>query len=292
MISLGENIFYEDIDVSGMIANFRSKLGLDRDLFTQYVFYLKGMFMFDFGISYMAFPSPVKDLIIPRLPYTMGLLFTTLMLSWILGVLIGVFVGFKRGTRVDSILTSAMLFLNRIPFYILAIILVYLLAFVFPIFPKSGTYDVGLTPGLDLKFISSVILHSILPALSILLVSLGGWMIMMRSTVVNILEDDYLTLAKAKGLKKSTIIKRYVLRNALLPQVTGLGIALGNMISGSLIIEVVFSYRGIGMLLIQAILDGDMFVIQAVFFMTTFATLTANLIIDLIYPLIDPRIRR
>lgn len=288
--SLGQQ--YPHLDVEAAVAEYRSRLGLDRDLFTQYVSYLIQMFKFDFGISSTAFPTPVKEVIMLYLPYTIGLLFTTLMISWILGVLIGVFVGFKRGTKIDSILTSAMLFLNRIPFYILAIILIYFLAFVFPIFPKSGTYDVGLTPGLNLKFILSLIRHSTLPALSIVLVGLGGWMIMMRSTVVNILEDDYLTLAKAKGLKKSTIIKRYVFRNALLPQVTGLAIALGNMMSGLLIVETVFSYRGLGWLLVNAIVLGDIFVIQGVFFMTTFAVLTANLIIDLLYPLIDPRIKR
>jgi len=290
MVSLGENILYETFNATEAVATLKSKLGLDKDLFTQYVLYLKNMFMFDFGISYMAFPTPVRELIMLYLPYTIGLLFTTTIISWILGVLIGVFTGFRRG-RVDSFLTSAMLFLSRIPFYILSVILIYFFAFLFPIFPKSGTYGLWLTPKLDFQFISSLIYHSTLPALSILLVSLGGWMIMTRSTVVNLLEEDYLTLATAKGLKKSQIIKRYILRNALLPQVTALGIVLGNTLSGSLIVEIVFSYRGIGMLITRAVSEGDIFVVQAVFFLITFVILTANLIIDLIYPLIDPRIK-
>jgi len=281
----------EGIDIKKVVAETRARLGLDQDMFTQYVSYLIQMFKFDFGISYGAFPTPVVELISYYLPYSLGLLFTTLIISWSLGVLLGVFIAFKRGSKIDSTLTSAMLFLNRIPFYILALILIYLLGYVFSIFPMSGTYGYHVVPGFNLTFISSLIYHSTLPALSILLVSLGGWMIMMRSTVVNILEEDYLTMAKAKGLRKTTIIKRYIFRNALLPQVTGLAMSLGHILGGSLIVETVFAYRGLGTLLAWAVGSGDTFVMQATFFMSTFAVLTANLIVDLTYALIDPRIR-
>ena len=281
----------ENIDIPALIAEYRNKLGLDKDILTQYFSYLVQMARLDFGLSYGAFPTPVITLISYYLPYSLVLLFTTLMISWGLGIILGVLMGFKRGTKIDSTLTSAMIFLNRIPFYILALILIYLLGYVFRIFPMSGTYDYNVVPGLTLGFVSSLIYHSTLPALSLVIVSLGGWMIMMRSTVINILDEDYLNMAKAKGLRKRTIISRYIFRNALLPQVTGLAMSLGGTLGGSMIIENVFAYRGLGTLLGWAVGSGDTFVMQGIFFMTTITVLGANLVIDLIYPLIDPRIR-
>jgi len=279
-----------NVDVEEIVSYYQSKLGLDRDLFTQYVSYLISVITFDFGYSYAAFPARVLDLIMMYLPYSMALLASIVIISWSAGIVVGVILGFKRGTKLDGILSSAFLFLNRMPFYILALLLIYFLAYVFPLFPMSGTYAIHLEPEFSLPFISSLLYHSFLPALSMILVSFGGWMIMMRSTVVNILEHDYLTLAKAKGLKKLTILKRYILRNALLPQVAGLGVALGNVVGGSMVVETLFAYRGLGTLTAWAVNSGDLFVIQGVFFLQTTAVLVANLIVDFLYPMIDPRI--
>ncbi len=274
-----------------IIEFYKAKFGLSGSLFDQYIAYLRQLSQGDLGISLSSFPKTVQELIAGALPWTIGLLTAALIVSWVVGNLIGVFLGWSKKGKVNSMLTYIMLFINQVPFYILAIILMYLFAFLVPIFPLGGAYKYSIAKGLSLNYIMSVIYHSILPAISLIMVSLGGWMITMRSNVVNILGEDFLLLAKAKGLRKDTIRNKYVFRNALLPQITGLAISLGTILSGSLLVEIIYGYPGIGLLLSWATINLDYNLMMGIFVMSMFVTLTASLLIDLIYPLLDPRIR-
>jgi len=284
----------EGASVSGgkaIVERYIKEFGLDKDLFTQYICYLRQLLTGNLGVSIMAFPDSVSSLIAEALPWTVGLLATSTILSWIIGNLLGTFVGFSKKKKINSILIIISLSLNRIPYYLLSIILIYLFAYVFTILPSSGRYGITVTPGLNLPFIMSAISHSILPALSIILVSVGAWLISMRSLTVSVLGEDYLLYAEAKGLKKRRIFMRYLFRNTLLPQVTSLSMSLGSIASGSLLLEQVYDYPGMGSLLFDAFEYRDYNVMHGIFLLTTIGVLGAVTIIDLLYPLIDPRIR-
>lgn len=267
------------------------EFGLDKDYFTQFVCYLKELLRGNFGLSIMAYPDPVQKLIAQALPWTISLLLTTTILSWIIGNVLGAFIGWSKNRKLNSVLMVFSLILNRIPYYILGLILVFLFAYYWPILPSGGGYDTGLTPGLNITFILSAMRHSILPALSIIIASVGGWMIGMRSLIVSILGEDYMIFAEAKGLKKNVILMKYAFRNALLPQITGLAISLGFIVNGALLTEQIFAYPGMGTLFVLAFSYRDYNVMQAIFLLTTLGVLGACYILDIIYPLIDPRVR-
>lgn len=275
-----------------IIEEYKRKFGLEGDLLTQYVCYIKKVFTeFDLGPSFLNFPNPAQNLIMLRLPWSIGLLGVATLISWGIGVIAGTLVGWKRGTKLDSFMFSIALCMSQIPFYLLALFLVMFLAYMFAVFPAKWAFSPNVTPGFNLAFISDVIYHALLPSLSLVLVSAFGWLISTRAITVTILGEDYLLFAQAKGLKKLRILNRYVLRNALLPQVTGLAMSLGFVVNGFYLVEWIFSYPGIGTLLVQAISALDYNTIQGVILISIFAVLTANLIVDLIYPLIDPRVR-
>ena len=181
--------------------------------------------------------------------------------------------------------------LSRIPYYVLAVMLILLFAYYIPIFPPSGAMPMGAVPRLEASFFLDLLRHATLPALSIILASLGGWVIGMRSLMINIQGEDYILFAEAKGLKRSTIMMRYAARNALLPQVTKLALSLGYIVSGALLTEAIFAYPGLGNLYITALGLNDYNLIQGMTLLIIFTVLTANLVIDLLYPLLDPRIR-
>ena len=273
-----------------IIEYYVKEFGLDKDIFTQYVCYLKQLLSGDLGPSIMAYPTPVQDLLAKVIPWSIGLLLTTTILSWIIGNVLGVFVGWSKKRRLNGIITVVSLGFSVIPYYILALILVFLFAYEIRIFPTGGGYAININPSLTLEFIASVLYHSLLPALSILLVAVGGWLISMRSLIVSILGEDYLLFAEAKGLKKNVIMMRYAFRNALLPQVTGLALSLGGIVSGALLTEQIFAYPGVGTLFFDAFRYRDYNVMQAVLLFATLGTLGAAFIIDILYPLIDPRI--
>ena len=180
--------------------------------------------------------------------------------------------------------------LHAIPFFLLGLILMYLLAFQVPLLPIFGGYSAGATPMLSLGFVWDVVSHALLPALSIVLVATGGWALGMRGMMVTTMGEDYVTFADAKGLKSATIFMRYCLRNAILPQTTALALALGQILSGAVLVEVIFGYPGIGALLFQAIQENDFFLIQGIVFTVIVALGLATLILDVVYPWLDPRI--
>lgn len=274
-----------------IIAEFEKAYGIDKDIFTQYFLFLKRLFLeFNLGPSFLSFPTPTQELILQRLPWSIALLGVATIIAWVLGILAGVLVGWKQGTRTDSYIFTFSIIMAQIPFYLLALTLVLFLAYVFPLFPTKGGYSPTVTPGLSIEFIASVIYHAILPSLSLVVVSFFGWLISTRALTISILGEDYLQLAQAKGLKKVRILRRYVMRNILLPQTTGLAMSLGFIVNGAFLLEWIFVYPGIGTLFVNSIGFLDFNTIQGIILLTMFTVLTANLLIDLIYPLIDPRI--
>ncbi|MGQ9631809.1 MAG: ABC transporter permease [bacterium] len=276
-----------------LIKEYEEAFGLDKALFPRYISYMKQLLLKqNFGPSFLAFPKPAQELIFDALPWSIGLLGVSVIVAWILGILLGTFVGWERGTTIDASITPLGLVASQIPTYLLALLLAMGLAYGLAIFPTSGAYSALVERGFNLRFIGSLLYHGVLPSLSLVLVYIFGWMISQRALVVNILGEDYMRFAEAKGLKNSRLINRYVLRNTLLPQTTGLALSLGFIVNGFFLIEWIFRYPGIGSLFLNAIRALDYNVLLGSTVVTMFCVLTANLIIELLYPLIDPRIRR
>jgi peptide/nickel transport system permease protein len=274
-----------------LVDAYLEKFGLKADLWTQYInFWKRLIFEGDLGPSFINFPNPSMELILMRLPWTIGLLGVATLISWVLGSIFGALIGWRQDSKIDKAFTSIALILSPIPYYLLAIFLVLL------VFYATGTIAYGafssrLTKELSIEFILSVIKHGSLPAISIVIASLPGWMISMRSLMIPILGEDYLLFAEAKGLKKRRIFMRYAFRNTILPQVTSLGISLGSAMSGSLLVENIFNYPGIGKLFSTALSHLDYNTIMGCLIIIIFSVLTANLLVDLLVPLIDPRVR-
>ena len=273
-----------------MIAIYDKKFGLNEPLWRQYLTYLGDTARLDFNYSLTDYPQTVISIIGESLPWTLGLLMTTIIISWLIGGLLGAFMGWPRAPKFLSYLMPPLLSLNAIPFFLLGLVLVYVFAFRLGWFPLLYGYTPGTFPQWSWGFAQDVLYHAILPALSIILVSIGGWALSMRSMMVTTTGEDFVTYADAKGLKDSTIFVRYAIRNALLPQTTALGLALGQVIAGTIIVEVIFSYPGIGKVLFTAIRGSDYFLVQGIVFMLILAIGLATLILDFIYPLLDPRI--
>lgn len=275
-----------------IVEAYKQKFGLTGSLFDQYVAYLNNLLRGDLGLSISAFPRRVDEIIFEALPWSIGLLSVAVLISWIIGNVAGVFAARIRSAKLGSLVAYTALFFNQIPYYIFAMILIYIFSYLLDLFPIAGAHGYTVKPELSLRYIFDVLRHSFLPALSIVLISLGGWMISMRSIVITILGEDYLLFAEAKGLKKSTIFKSYLFRNALLPQVTGLAISLGQVVSGSLLVELVFGYPGIGYVIQWSVMNLDYNVMQGCFLIITLAVLTSLLLVDIACMFIDPRVRR
>ena len=216
---------------------------------------------------------------------------TSVIISFIIGNLVGMYGAWRRGGVVDTFVPPFLVLIGAFPAFFLGLTGVYFLAFQLKWFPTRHAYEDTLTPGLDPAFFGSVIQHLLLPCLIMILVSLGGWALGMRNTMVGILAEDYITMAEAKGLSQNRIMFRYAARNAMLPNVTAFGIVLGFVLSGQLLIEQIFSYPGLGFLLISAVQRLDYPLMQGIFLMITLAVLVANFIVDIIYTRLDPRVR-
>nr|WP_228507480.1 ABC transporter permease [Plantibacter sp. VKM Ac-2880] len=256
----------------------------------QYWNYLVNVFRGDLGVSVSYFPTPVTEVISTSLPWTIVLIGVATILATVIGVTLGAIVGWKPGTWLDSLVPATTL-LAAVPYFWLALILVYVFATTLKLFPSQGGYDVILDPGFSWEFIASAIQYGFLPALTIVIASLGGWLLGMRNMMVSTLSEDYVLTAQAKGLSQGRILRNYAARNAVLPSVAGFAIALGFVVSGSIVTEQVFSYPGIGSKLLSAVTNNDYALMQGIFLYITLAVLGANLIVDLFYGLIDPRTR-
>jgi len=276
--------------IDEMVKEYDRRFGLDRPLWAQYLTFLGNAARLDFNYSIANYPRTVNAMIAEALPWTVALLGTTTLVSFALGTFLGALLGWPRAPRWMRWLMPPLWALHAIPFFLLGLILIYVFAFRFPVLPMFGGYSAGAFPGFTGAFILDLIRHAILPALSIVLVATGGWALSMRGMMVTTQGEDYVTFAEAKGLRSSTIFFRYCVRNALLPQATGLALALGQIVSGAVLVEVIFGYPGIGTVLFQAIRENDHFLIQGIVFVVIIALGFATLLLDAIYPLLDPRI--
>ncbi|GAA4775912.1 ABC transporter permease [Microbacterium gilvum] len=259
-------------------------------LIVQYGSYLLNVLRGDLGVSVTYFPAPVTEVIGTSLPWTIALIGIATVLSFLIGVGLGAVVGWKPGTWLDSLVPATTL-LAAVPYFWLALILVYLFATILGLFPSQGGYDVVLNPGWNAEFIGSALYYGFLPALTIVIASLGGWLLGMRNMMVSTLSEDYILTAHAKGLSDGRILRGYAARNAVLPSIAGFAISLGFVVSGSVVTEQVFSYPGIGSKLLSAVTNNDYALMQGLFLFITLAVLGANLVVDLFYGLIDPRTR-
>jgi peptide/nickel transport system permease protein len=254
------------------------------------VHYLEDTARLDFNYSIANYPRTVRDMIAEAVPWTVGLLGTTTLLSFAIGTFLGALLAWPRAPRWLRYLMPPLWALHAIPFFLLGLILMYLLAFRLDWLPIFGGYSPGATPALSLRFVLDVLAHAALPALSIVLVATGGWALGMRGMMVTTMGEDYVVFAEAKGLRASTVFLCYCVRNAILPQTTALALALGQVLSGAVLVEVIFGYPGIGALLFQAIQENDQFLIQGIVFTVIVALGLATFILDVFYPLLDPRI--
>ena len=276
--------------IEEMVKEYDRRFGLDRPLWVQYLAFLRDAARLDFNYSIANYPRTVNEMIAEALPWTVVLLGTTTIVSFTLGTFLGALLGWPRAPRWMRWLMPPLWALHAIPFFLLGLILIYVFAFRFPVLPMFGGYSAGAFPALTLPFILDLVRHAILPALSIVLVATGGWALSMRGMMVTTQGEDYVTFAEAKGLRSLTIFLRYCVRNALLPQATGLALALGQIVSGAVLVEVIFGYPGIGTVLFQAIRENDHFLIQGIVFTVIIALGLATLVLDAVYPLLDPRI--
>jgi peptide/nickel transport system permease protein len=268
--------------------------GVSHDpIWVQYVQYLGNLFHGDLGTSITAFPNSVVSVIAQDLPWTLLLVGVSLVISFIIGTLLGVIIAWRRGSVFDVALMPIFTFLSAIPYFWLALIMLYFLGYELQWFPLNGGYDINnTTPGWSFDFILSAAQYAILPALTIVISSIAGWLIGMRNAMITTLSEDYVVMAQAKGLRQSRVMLTYAARNAILPNITGFALSLGFVVSGSLLTEIVFSYPGIGYTLYQAVENQDYALIEGLFLIITLAVLAANFFADIIYVMLDPRVRR
>jgi peptide/nickel transport system permease protein len=274
------------------IEALRETFGLtEAPLISQYFTYLGHVLKGDFGISVAYFPSPVLEVIGTGLVWTILLAGTAVVVSFVIGTLLGVVTAWWRRGWIDSWLPSTLVLVGAFPYFWLAMVALYVLGFTLGWFPLGHAYGDDVTPGFSAAFLGDVVRHAALPVATVVLVTLGGWLLQMRNTMIAVLGSDYVNLAHAKGLSPSRVALRYAARNALLPSVTGFGMALGFVLGGSLLTEIVFSYPGQGYLLVQAVRNQDYPLMQGIFLFITMAVLGANLLVDFVYLWLDPRTR-
>ena len=263
------------------------------NIFEKYWQYVYSVAHLRLGLSVTQFPTTVASEIGSSIFWTLILVGTATVISFVLGIALGALAGWKRGSKLDAIIPSTTL-LTAMPYFWFGLILVYVFATnVFHILPASGGYNANstLVVGLNFPFLISAVQHAILPALSIIVTSVGGWLLGMRNMMVSTLSDDYVVAAEAKGLKPSRIMIGYAARNAVLPSISGFAISLGFVVSGAIAMEYVFSYPGIGFKLVTAVANDDYPLMQGIFLVITLAVLAANLAVDLLNGFIDPRTR-
>jgi peptide/nickel transport system permease protein len=265
-------------------------VGHPGSLLSQYGNYFVDIFHFNFGVSVAEYPAHVSTLVGEAIPWTLTLVGTATVIAFLVGTGLGIMAGWRFGGTLDRVLPGLM-FIQAIPYFFLALILIEVFASTLHWFPLAQGYGQGLIPGWDWGFIGSAIDHSLLPAFTIVITSVAGWMLTMRNVMITTIGEDYVLAAQAKGLPNRRVVLTYAARNALLPQLQGFGLAIGFVVSGALVMEIVFSYPGIGLLLLNSVAGNDYPVMQACFLLITFAVLLANLIIDFVLVFVDPRVR-
>ncbi|HEY6431871.1 MAG TPA: ABC transporter permease [Acetobacteraceae bacterium] len=281
---------YVHAGIEDMVKVYQKRFGLDKPLWRQYLTYIDDVAHGDLNYSIANYPRTVVGMIGEALPWTVGLLGLTTLFSFAAGTVLGALLAWPGAPRWMRWLMPPLWALHAIPFFLLGLVLMWLFAFQFQWLPIFGGYSAGANPALTWTFVFDILRHAVLPALSIVLVSVGGWALAMRGMMVTTMGEDYVTFAEAKGLRSSTIFTRYCMRNAILPQTTGLALALGTILSGAVLVEAIFGYPGIGALLFQAIEENDFFLIQGIVFTVIVALGFATFLLDICYPWLDPRI--
>jgi len=274
-----------------ILAQLQERFGLNDAWYVQYGKYMWSIITFDFGVSVASFPTPVWTLVAQALPWTLGLMILSLLITFLIGNALGAFMAWDRTPKLARVAIPAAMVFTSIPPILSGLLLMWIFAAKLRWFPLTGSYGLTVEPGWDWAFISSVISHGTLPALSIVIVTFGFWALGMRGLMITVQGEDYVKLAEAKGLRPRYILYKYMIRNAILPQITAFALKIGLLVAGQVLVERIFAYNGMGKLLYDAILNQDFPVIQGVSFVIILLTALSVFIVDLIYPLIDPRIR-
>jgi peptide/nickel transport system permease protein len=277
--------------IIAMRAALSELYGVNEPILNQYVNFWLRLFRGDLGPSLLAFPTPAMTLVARAMPWTVALLTLATLITFVVGNILGGLAGYYQNNRLLKAFGIVAIGIQPVPYYIVAFILLIIFGFLWPVLPISGGFAMNVTPGMNWPFISSVLQHAILPASSLVLVGFGGWFLGMRALVSNVVTEDYVTYAELAGVERSTIVNDYVIRNALVPQLTALAMALGGVFSGTVITEQVFNYPGLGSLLIDAVNAGDSTLVLAVSTVSVTAVALAIFIVDLLHPLLDPRVR-
>jgi len=263
-----------------------------QNILSQYLSYLGNVATFRFGDSLTTQPGvSVGRIVLDAIPWTLGLVGLTTVLAFILGTLIGIVSAWRRGGRLDSIMPPIFVIMTVIPYFWLGLILILIFGVKLRWFPYFFTYNITLTPGFSLAFIGNVLDHAILPAFTLLITTIGTWILTMRNTMITTLAEDYVRMARAKGLPGRRIMLDYAARNAILPNLTGFAMSLGFVVGGAILIEYVFNYEGVGYLLLAAVNNDDYPLEQALFLLITAAVLVAILLSDVATAMLDPRTR-
>lgn len=274
------------------IESLRQALGLSNaPLWDQYLQFVSHVFQGDFGLSYSSFPAPVTQVIGTGFAWTLLLGLSSLAISVIIGHLIGVFGAWRRGSAFDVVMPPLFNFIGAFPAFFLALGAVFIFGFKLKWLPIAHAATDHLEPGWTAEYIGSILQHLILPMTVAVLVNLQVWIQTMRNNMISVLAEDYITMSEAKGLTQNRIMFGYAARNAILPSVTGFGIFLGSILGGQVLIEQVFAYPGLGFLLVKAVGARDYPLMGGLFLGITVGVLLINFVVDLLYPLIDPRVR-
>ncbi|WP_223624476.1 ABC transporter permease [Microbacterium sp. EST19A] len=271
----------------------RILFGLDQNttVWQQYLDYWQLLFSGDLGRSFSNGLAPVGEVIAGALPWTVGLVGVATVLSFLIGTAGGAIIGWRRGSRADVIVPISTFF-STVPYFWLGLIAIAVLSTTLGWFPASHAYDKGSSPEFTLDFIGQVIAHGTLPVLTIVIASLGGWILGMRNMMLTVLDEDYITVAQAKGMPNSRVLWRYAARNAVLPQLSSFALSIGFIVGGTIVMEMVFSYPGVGKLLLDATTAKDYPLMQGLFLIITMAVLLANILADIAYAVLDPRTRQ
>ncbi len=257
----------------------------------QYFSYLTNSFRGDFGRSLTFFPETVSQVVLQALPWTLALVGVTTVIAFVLGTLIGMVAAWNRGGWFDSILPPVFILLSAFPYFWIAMVCILIFSITLNWLPLGFGYTGGTDVNFSWSFISDVLVHAVLPGVTIVVTSIGGWILTMRNNMIMTLSEDYVRMARAKGLSPLRIMLDYAGRNAILPNLSGFGMSLGFVVSGAILVEYVFSYPGVGYMMLQAVLNEDYPLMQALFLFITVAVLVAILLVDVVTVLLDPRTR-
>jgi peptide/nickel transport system permease protein len=289
MMARGESISPQSI--TAMREALTDMYGLSGSIGEQYIAFWGRLLRGDLGPSLANFPAPVSGMIGQAMPYTLSILIPALLISFLFGNVFGSLSSYYPKNRLLGVIEVVGQAVRPIPYYIVAMVLLVVFAFFIPILPFGGAYPVGSHPSWSFSFAMTYMKHSILPALTLILVGFGGWFVGMKSLTSNIISEDYVVYAEATGMSEGKIRNNYIMRNAMLPQLTGLAMSLGTVFSGALIMEVVFGFPGIGSLTMQAVLRNDYSMIMGIAIYSIIGVALAVFFVDMIYPLLDPRVR-